>query len=229
MIAKAVDDNQHNWTDVLPHVMSAYRCAVHESTGYSPNYLFFGREVYTPIDLATQPTPPGFLVEDYVDEVERSIRYSHQLARECLRAQTNRRKKYYDLKVNAKSYQRNDWVWYYFPRRYTGKSPKWQRQFTGPFLVVEKLGPVNYIIQRSSKADPIIVHVDKLKSCESETPLSWLLSQHLTVPDNTYNEDVNVEATPTPTVVHNDSDDVTEVKRPKREVRQPQWMHNHTA
>ena len=43
MIAKCVDENQINWTDVLPHVMTAYRSAVHESKGYSPNYLVYGR------------------------------------------------------------------------------------------------------------------------------------------------------------------------------------------
>jgi transposase InsO family protein len=43
MCAKMVDANQKNWTEVLPHVMAAYRSAVHESTGYSPNFLFFGR------------------------------------------------------------------------------------------------------------------------------------------------------------------------------------------
>ena len=43
MIAKCVNDNQKNWTEVLPHVMCAYRSAVHESTGYSPNMLFYGR------------------------------------------------------------------------------------------------------------------------------------------------------------------------------------------
>ena len=53
MIAKCIDKNQKNWTEVLPFVMSAYRSAIHESTGYSPNYLFYGREVFTPIDLVT--------------------------------------------------------------------------------------------------------------------------------------------------------------------------------
>jgi hypothetical protein len=106
LIAKTIDDNHHNWTKVLPHVMLAYQCAVHESTGYSPNYLLYGRELYAPIDLVTQPLPAEFKVEDYVDEVEKNIRYSHQLARKCLRKATNRRKKYYDLKLSSATYQK---------------------------------------------------------------------------------------------------------------------------
>jgi hypothetical protein len=47
--------------------------------------------------------------------------------------------------------------------------------YSGPFLIVKELGPVNYVIQLSKRSQPIVVHVDKLKSCLGETPESWLL------------------------------------------------------
>jgi transposase InsO family protein len=140
MIAKCVDENQRNWADVLPHVMAAYRSSVHESTGFSPNFLFYGRELYAPIDLITQPPPAEKTVEDFVDEVEHNIRYTHQLARECLQTQAARHKKYYDMRVNFTSFQKDDWVWYFYPRRFTGRSLKWQRFYTGPFSVIEIQG-----------------------------------------------------------------------------------------
>jgi hypothetical protein len=185
--------------------------------------------------LVTQPLPAEFNVEDYVDEVEKNIRYSHQLARECLRKATNRRKKYYDLKVNSTTYQKNDWVWYYYPRRYSGKSPKWQRHYTGPFLVIEKLGPVNYIIQKSLKADPIIVHVDKLKAYEGETPSNWSLSPHLNPDVLIRNEDFEPEVVVTPTEiatsdqVHRDEMNGDDTTRRKRQTRPPTWMDNYMA
>ena len=61
------------------------------------------------------------------------------------------------------------------PRRRTGHSPKWQRLYTGPYLVIDQIGPVNFIIQKSARADPLVVHSDKLKLCESDTPTSWLV------------------------------------------------------
>lgn len=76
------------------------------------------------------------------------------------------------MKVNHTEFRQHDWVWYFYPRKRTGKSPKWQRLYGGPFLVIERLGPV---IQRSAKADPMIVHVDKLKLFEGDRPVSWLL------------------------------------------------------
>ena len=64
-------------------------------------------------------------------------------------------KKYYDLKVKPRSYNIGDWVWMFSPRRKVGKYVKWQRQFSGPFLVVDVLGPVTYAIQKSMKAQNI--------------------------------------------------------------------------
>jgi len=46
--------------------------------------------------------------------------------------------------------------------------------YVGPFLVTRVIEPVNYVIQRSAKTKPIVVHVDKLKKCYGDTPNSWL-------------------------------------------------------
>ena len=62
-------------------------------------------------------------------------------------------------------------MWYYYPRKYTRKSPKWQRCYIGPYRVTRVLPPVNYVIQRSEKSKPFVVHADKLKPCYS-TPAS---------------------------------------------------------
>jgi hypothetical protein len=194
MCAKMVSDNQRNWSEVLPHIMAAYRSAVHESTGFTPNFLFFGREVHLPIDLMTQPPPDESSIEDFVDQVAFNIQYAHQCARDTLKTQTLRRKRLYDMRVNSTSFQRHDWVWYYYPRRYSGKSPKWQRFYNGPFLVLDRIGPVTYRIQKSAKADPLIVHVDKLKVYEGKTPTSWLLqpTSNSRLTENDANVTINV-------------------------------------
>ena len=66
-----------------------------------------------------------------------------------------------------------DNVRYYYPRKYTRKSPKWQRCFIGPYRVVRKLPPVNYVIQRSSKSKPFVVHADKLKKSYTTPASDW--------------------------------------------------------
>lgn len=179
MFGKMVNDAQSNWTEILPFVMAAYRSAPHESTGFSPNYLHFGREVRAPIDLLLEePTPGNTNAMDYADLVANRIRYANQLAREQLNAQAERRKHYYDMKLKANNFRVNDWVWLYTPRRRPGKSIKWQKLYAGPFLIIEQIGPVNYLIQRSPKAEPRVVHSDKIKLFLGETPRSWLLEGH---------------------------------------------------
>ena len=46
--------------------------------------------------------------------------------------------------------------------------------YDGPFLVVGKIPPSDYIIQKTQKSAPITVHKDKIKLCHGETPKSWL-------------------------------------------------------
>ena len=48
MLAKVVACNQRDWDLHVPPVLAAYRASRHESTGFSPNYMLFGRENRAP-------------------------------------------------------------------------------------------------------------------------------------------------------------------------------------
>ena len=61
------------------------------------------------------------------------------------------------------------------------RSPKWQRNYTGPFLVVEVLSAVNVMIQKSRKENKLVVHIDKLKSFMGDAPAAWLVDDSLDV------------------------------------------------
>jgi len=51
---------------------------------------------------------------------------------------------------------------------------KWIRQFEGPFLVTKVPSSVSAKIQRTAKARPKVVHIDKLKAYYGDPPKSWL-------------------------------------------------------
>ena len=51
MLSAYVDEHHANWDEHLPYVMMAYRAAVHETTGTTPNKMMLGREVATPLDI----------------------------------------------------------------------------------------------------------------------------------------------------------------------------------
>ena len=85
-----------------------------------------------------------------------------------------RRKQTYDIRVRESDVRVGDWVWYWYPRRFLRKSSKWQRSYVGPFLVVRKIEPTNFVLQRTVKAKPFVVHISKVKTFLGPTPPSWL-------------------------------------------------------
>ena len=102
---------------------------------------------------------------------------AYDLVREHMKRLAVRTKKHYDSKVKDVVFHVGDWVWVYSPRRYIGRSPKWSEQYGGPFLIEKVINAVNYVVRRSKRAQPIIVHVDKIKKCLGATPPSWLESE----------------------------------------------------
>ena len=99
----------------------------------------------------------------YADELSARMRQAYTLVRENLGVAAKHNKRAYDLRVHAQTYKVGQWVRYFHPRKMANRQDKWRRNFNGPFLVVKVIGPVNVIIQRSKRAHPFCVHVDKLK------------------------------------------------------------------
>ena len=51
MLAKNVKDNQRDWDQWLQKVLFAYRTSLHETTGFTPFHLVFGRTPNLPVDV----------------------------------------------------------------------------------------------------------------------------------------------------------------------------------
>jgi hypothetical protein len=181
MLGKVISEKQRDWDEWLPLVMTAYRASPHAATGFSPNMLTFGREVSMPIDIVLgrpeDQAQRDTSYESFADNLVAKLEAAYTLVREELRIAAERRKKQYDLRVREKGFETGTWVWYYCPRRYQKRSPKWQRMYSGPFLVVKRIPPLNYVIQRSKHSLPKVVHADKLRAWLGEPLPSWLESK----------------------------------------------------
>ena len=51
MLAMFAGEHCDDWDDLLPAVVMAYRCSVHESTGFSQYRLMFGEDLTLPMDM----------------------------------------------------------------------------------------------------------------------------------------------------------------------------------
>src|SRR6218665_4020700 len=123
--------------------------------------------------LRRQPLPYQLAIDEQlkqmlssgVEELERQFRTAYTTVRAHLGKAAERRKRDYDLKVRPAKFLPDDQVYYFTPRRFVGRSPKWQLNFTGSYRIVRSCGPIHFLIQRTAKAKPFIVHVDKLRPC----------------------------------------------------------------
>ena len=154
ILGKVVSDHQTDWDKMLPYVAAALRASPSESTGYSTNYLMFGREVNTPADIVYGVVEPQAETsyDDFVESVRDRMQEAYNVVRENLHIAANRNKRYYDMQVKQKSFEVGESVYYFNPRRFHRRSEKWARKYTGPFVVEKVLSPVNYLLRRSPRS-----------------------------------------------------------------------------
>jgi transposase InsO family protein len=86
MLSAFVDQNQKNWDDLIPLLMLAYRSAVHESTGVSPNEMVFGCSATLPVDLILGRADPKRydqqLHSEYAHNLMQKLEKIHTFARD---------------------------------------------------------------------------------------------------------------------------------------------------
>jgi len=109
-------------------------------------------------------------IDEFACRTQEQITKAYAIAKEHLRVAAERCKSFYDVRANSVDFSVGQWVWYWYIRRYPSKSPKWQRSYTGPYLITRKIEPVNIVLQRSPKFQPFVVHVNKIKECKGVTP-----------------------------------------------------------
>ncbi|GFS50456.1 retrovirus-related Pol polyprotein from transposon 412 [Trichonephila clavipes] len=94
-----VSSNQKDWDRKLSFFLLAYRIAVHETTGYSPSQMLFGRDLHLPADLLFSRPPDAPLVpEEYIEKLQVRMEEMHHLARERIGMAAEKIKTRYETK-----------------------------------------------------------------------------------------------------------------------------------
>ena len=176
--------------------MAAYRASPHEATGFSPNMLMLGREVRAPIDLCIgnfSANREPISADQFVEERCKIMERSYRLVREHTRRYALRAKDNYDMRVKRVEFEPGQYVLYYNPRRFPQRSPKWQRLYQGPCLVLKRLGPANLLVQRSRRGKPFVVHIDKVKAYLGEIQGEWDSEVKRSVRNELIKSDIDVD------------------------------------
>uniref|UniRef100_H3A4B4 Gypsy retrotransposon integrase-like protein 1 n=1 Tax=Latimeria chalumnae TaxID=7897 RepID=H3A4B4_LATCH len=136
-----IEDKHTTWDLYLPHITFALRTATHASTGHTPAFLLYGREIPTPVDLLLSPQPEWISekTKDYADDLTSSLREAHEQARKALSASHQTQKSYYDQRWKPVTFRVKDLV-----------KAKLAPVYSGPYQIIQQLSDVNYRLIRVS-------------------------------------------------------------------------------
>ncbi|GFW15557.1 retrovirus-related Pol polyprotein from transposon 412 [Trichonephila clavipes] len=170
ILSLMVSKNQQDWDQKVPLFLLAYRSAVHETTGYSPSQMLFGRDLRLPCDLLfDRPPDTPSSPEEYVQNLQARFEDVHNLARERINLRTEKMQTRYDTKATGHQFKEGDKVWFYNPTRRKGFSPKLQSHWDGPYTILKIINDVVIRIQDlEPPADPQIEALVRQLELENE-------------------------------------------------------------
>ncbi|GFU37552.1 retrovirus-related Pol polyprotein from transposon 412 [Trichonephila clavipes] len=139
------------------------RSALHETTGYSPSQMLFGRDLCLPADLLFSRPPDAPLGPgEYIEKLQAQMEEMHHLARERIGRASEKMKTRYDTRATEHNFHEGDKVWLWNPKRRKGLSPKLQTNWEGSYTVLKRLNDVVVRIQKSPHSKPKVIHYNRL-------------------------------------------------------------------
>lgn len=166
MLAMYVSDDHRDWDISLPFVTFAYNSSRHDTAGYSPFYLLFGRDPLLPFDTLLPTAGP---VTTYARDAIARADAARQVARHKLSASQEAQKHRYDGLHRDVRYPAGSLVLLWLPSRRVGLCEKLLPRYTGPYRVLRAVTDVTYEItplHPKSTSAPLkseVVHVARLK------------------------------------------------------------------
>ena len=167
------DKHQRDWDRQIPYATAAYRSSVHETTNETPNMMMFGREVTQPSDLLLDSSDPSEET-DYVEDLRSKMDTIYSKVMEHNTKNLRRQKRNYNKQISGTPYETGKFVWLKNDLRKKGVSPKLSFRWDGPYKIITKLSDVTYRIQRTPHSKLKIVHFDRTKPYEGNTPEEWI-------------------------------------------------------
>ena len=164
MMSKVVDDNQRDWSNWVAYITFCYNATEHSATHFPPFFVFTGRMPLWTVDLTLPDVQDkDRTLPEYTAQVVERLRIASNLVRENLRTAAGIASRWYNRRAKPRVFAPGDPVRIFYPRRYAGRTMKWQNFFKYEGQVLKKLNDATYLVKTKNWKEPKIVHADKLK------------------------------------------------------------------
>jgi transposase InsO family protein len=169
MLGTLEHEKKQRWKDFVIPLVHAYNCTRHNTTGYSPYYLLYGRESRMPVDitLGVYPDDNGAEIPltKYVSELRERLSHAYNVVNRNITKRGVKNKGLYDKKVRDSIFEPGDMVLMRNVNLH-GKikiADRWENE---PYKVIKRVSdesPV-YMIQTAAGKKRTI-HRNLLKPC----------------------------------------------------------------
>jgi transposase InsO family protein len=164
--AMLLNNETLEWEPMLPMLQMSYNCHVHRSTLESPFWLTYHMDPRLPYFDLENPKP--LYSEDYATAAFKAFSEAHKLVHKNQWDAREVREAYYNRKSKERSFDVGDRVMFFKNAVPQGVNEKFYKQWQGPYYVIKKVSPLNYVIQKSPKDKELLVHVEKIKHLSEE-------------------------------------------------------------
>ena len=162
-----ISNPEKEWDEYLDATLLAYRTMKHESTGFTPFQLIYGRQARLPIELKVITHPNEYSSEEEAlmqrtMEITNKMIFDQAQARENIKKKQERMKKYHG-KISDKL-RIGDKVLLFRNQLQGNLSAKLEEKWTGPYYIHEVLGANNYKLRTlEGRLVKNTVHGERLK------------------------------------------------------------------
>ena len=154
------------WESQLPALQLSYNCHVHRSTLESPFWLTYHVDPRLPYFEMDTKRPLNKI--DYVESAFKVFSEAYKRVHKNQWDARELREKYYNRKTKERQFDVGERVLRYVNAVPKNVNAKLWKKWQGPYFVIKKLSPLNYVIQQTPRSKEILVHVDKIKHLRGE-------------------------------------------------------------
>ncbi|GFW02853.1 CCHC-type domain-containing protein [Trichonephila clavipes] len=159
-----VKNREDKLGNVVKSILLALRTVSHESTGYTPSELVYGKNLRTPETLVMEhwmePEEEGDLVTEYMFKLINRLKRCQEVAINKMEEMQVKRKTWYDKNAVKREFKDGDLVLVLATSRVNKLAVQW----IGPGTILNKISETNYLVEIPGRRETSqIYHINMLK------------------------------------------------------------------